>query len=56
MLSLVRRRGYVTDGDMDFSVVHVVIGTSAAGPVWAGPSRGNRLLVEKTGRTVGGTT
>ena len=49
MLSLVRHRGYVTDGDMDFSIVHVVIGTAAAGPVWTGSSHGLRLLVEKPG-------
>jgi RimJ/RimL family protein N-acetyltransferase len=49
MLSLARRRGYVTDGSMDFSIVHVVIGTTAAGPVWTGPSRGRRLLVEQPG-------
>jgi hypothetical protein len=48
MIALARHRGYVTDGDPDFSVVHLVIGTSGAGPVWGGPS-GRRLLVEKPG-------
>ena len=48
MMALARHRRYVTDGDPDFSVVHIVIGTTPAGPVWAGP-RGRRLLVEKPG-------
>jgi hypothetical protein len=49
MLSLVRRRGYVTDGGEDFSVLHVVIGTSNRGPVWPTGGRGPRLLVEVPG-------
>jgi hypothetical protein len=49
MLSLVRRRGYVTDGDEDFSVLHVVIGTSNRGPVWPSGGHGPRLLVEVPG-------
>jgi hypothetical protein len=48
MMALARHRGYVTDGDPDFSVVHLVIGTTGAGPVWGGPN-GRRLLVEKPG-------
>ena len=48
MMALARKRRYVTDGDADFSVVHLVIGTTPAGPVWRG-SRGRRLLVEKPG-------
>jgi hypothetical protein len=48
MMALARKRRYATDGDPDFSVVHVVIGTTRAGPVWEGP-RGRRLLVEKPG-------
>jgi hypothetical protein len=49
MLSLVRRRGYVTDGDRDFLVVHVVIGTEGHGPVWPSKPHGRKLLVEKPG-------
>ena len=49
MLSLVRRRGYVTDGDTDFLVVHVVIGTEGHGPVWPSKPHGRKLLVEKPG-------
>ena len=49
MLSLVRRRGYVTDGDTDFLVVHVVIGTEGHGPVWPSKPHGHKLLVEKPG-------
>ena len=49
MLSLVRRRGYVTDGDTDFLVVHVVIGTEGHGPVWPSGAAGTQLLVEQPG-------
>jgi hypothetical protein len=48
MLALAHKRRYVTDGDPDFSVVHVIFGTTPAGPVWGG-RRGRRLLVEKPG-------
>jgi hypothetical protein len=49
MLSLVRHRGYVTDGDADLQVVHVVIGTEGRGPVWPSKPHGRKLLVEKPG-------
>jgi hypothetical protein len=48
MLALAHKQRYVTDGDPDFSVVHVIFGTTPAGPVWGG-RRGRRLLVEKPG-------
>jgi RimJ/RimL family protein N-acetyltransferase len=48
MMALARKRRYVTDGDPDFSVVHLVIGTTPDGPEWGAP-RGRRLLVERPG-------
>jgi RimJ/RimL family protein N-acetyltransferase len=49
MLALARRHGYATNGDTDYSVLHVIIGTEGCGPVWPPQPNGPKLLVEKPG-------
>jgi hypothetical protein len=49
MLALAHHRGYVTDGDTDYTVLHVIIGTGGRGPAWPPAPHGPKLLVEKPG-------
>jgi hypothetical protein len=49
MLALARHRGFATDGDTDYTVIHVIIGTDGHGPRWPPVPRGPKLLVEKLG-------